>query len=78
MAVRVKLWERELEVEYYEWRCPSLPQLAEWLNEQRPDGGASGADPNPDLTLAEGVVEKWGGRIVDTGWPPQRDSGVIY
>lgn len=78
MAVRVKMWGRELEVERYEWRCPSLPELAVWLNEQRPEGGASGADPHPDLTLAQEATKKWGGDIIDEGEPPRRDPGVVY
>lgn len=43
---------------------PSGKAMAAIMNKQRPPAGPSGADPNPDLTLAQYFVDLFGGKIL--------------
>jgi len=53
----------EAQVENWVWSCENT-LLENYLNIMRDPLGPSGADPYPDLTLAESAVERLGGKIL--------------
>lgn len=64
-------------IDGYKWRSANLP-LASLLNARLPIYGASGADPNPDLTAAQEAAKALGGAILDEGEPMESIEGRIY
>jgi len=50
-------------IEGYQVAC-QYPAVKSCVEAFVPDLGASGSDPNPDLTLANEVIKHLGGRIV--------------
>lgn len=59
-----------------EWLCDD-PLLLPLLNHLKPLDGPSGADPNPDLTLARAAVKRLGGHVVSFD-PTEHVPGRVY
>lgn len=61
MSAAIKIHGVEATVNERVWSS-DIPQFTQLLNGMRKP--LSGADPNPDLTLAEEAVRRLGGRVV--------------
>ena len=57
------------------WTCEDSV-IADALNQFTPMLPDSGADPNPPLTRAEGVIAVFGGEVVS--FDPTEDDELIY
>ena len=51
-------------VEHYLWSCENKV-IEKYLNAVRDPLGPSGADPYPDLSLAEDAVKRLGGEVLE-------------
>ena len=56
MSVTIEYLERKASINDYKWKSES-PAFEDYLNSLLDPDGASGADPNPDLTEAKKVIE---------------------
>jgi hypothetical protein len=78
MAVTIRLLDDiEATIEDYEWRS-SDARIASSLRQFLPLYGPSGADPDPDRTVAEAAIATLGGEIIQADEPPELDPEAIY
>lgn len=63
------------------WDGPDAT-YARWLDRFTQDyvdaRGPGAEDPNPLLTVAQGVAKLLGGTVTDEGTPPKRTPGRVY
>lgn len=68
---------RQATISHYQWTS-AHPLIAAALNAGLNADGPSGADPDPDYTVAQEAIRHYGGTIV-SGLPrPVRAPGLIY
>ena len=77
MSVEVLVLGQRATVEGYKWRCKDK-QVLGLLNTLLSPFGPSGADPDPDYTVARLAVERFGARIVRRGPAPRSRKGVYH
>jgi len=80
MAATIKLpWFRdgiEATISGYVWTSDT-PKVARILNNLLPPDGAEASDPNPDYTVAQDVVNQFGGKILSFD-KSKFDKRVVY
>lgn len=76
MTAIVEINGKKAVIKDYHWTSPDN-DLARTLNGLLEPGGPSGADPNPDGTVAQDAVKKFGGRVISIS-PSESKTGVIY
>lgn len=64
----------------YQWSS-SVPALAQFLNEDLPIRGPSGADADPDFVEAQRACKQWGGKVIrhdPVSIPDEIPEGVVF
>ena len=75
--VTLRLHNKQAIIQDWEIVCED-DILRRWLESLRDPLGPSGADPYPDLTLAQMAVDRIGGEIVQFDPPTPLREGVTY